>query len=99
MKTVCLRNTFTSAEGEVVADEHLRASDHASWKGLVMRVAEPQNPRVIVVLRAVLDLVEPEVACTVVGQAVRFASNFEVVITERQFHLIDERRVWDWHPR
>lgn len=87
-----------AAEGEVVAAKNRRAGHNAGREGLVVTVPQAEDPAVILVGFAALDLHEAEVAQSFVAQAVRLGADDEAVGLEGAFDLGDQFAVWDWRP-
>src|SRR4051812_29005227 len=70
-------------EGEIVADERTGADDEAGGEGLVVAVAQPQDPGIILVVSPIGYLQEPEVTVSFPCQRVLFGNDPEVVAVER----------------
>jgi hypothetical protein len=87
-----------SREAEVVANKYLRPGHDAGRERLVMTVAEPEDPAVILIGLRALDLHETEVTQPFVTEAVRLGADDEAIGFQRPLDPGDQFEVRDGRP-
>lgn len=89
-----------SSEGKVVADEHARSHDQGGREGLVMGVADADDPRVVAgaVVRP-LDLENSEVPFTFMTEGMGGFPDAEAVGGELGFHFLQQKVMGKREPR
>ena len=91
-------NDDLTGEREIVADEDPGADYQAGGKRLIVAVAKPKHPGVILGMVTVGNLQEPEVALSVTAQRVLLANHSQVVTPESLLDFTQKCSVGDRVP-
>ena len=96
---VLARELDLATEAKVVANEHTGPSDNAGGERLVVAVAQPQHPAVVVAGGVLgMDFHKAEVALTLVTEAVGLVANGEVGLHQRSLHGPNQFQMRDRVP-
>ena len=91
-------NLHLAAEAEVVTNEDTGSRNNASREGLVVAIAQAENPAVVGIGLFPLHLEEAKISAPVMRQGVSLIADVEPVHFEGAFDLGDEVDMWDRGP-